>query len=87
MWHVACCTTPLQEQPDEKSYVIQLPCAVLPHSSKHEIGIVQPAKEVWHEHCVALQVSETLLEQVYDCFHLTDFMGSDHCPVGLVLRH
>lgn len=32
-------------------------------------------------------VSETLLEQVYDCFHLSDFMGSDHCPVGLVLRH
>ena len=33
-----------------------------------------------------LQVSQPLLEQVYDCYHLTDIMGSDHCPVGLVLK-
>ena len=63
---------------------------VLPSDSpqaKHGIDIVQSATEACHDHCVALQVSETLLEQVHDCFHLTDFMGSDHCPVGLVLRH
>lgn len=36
--------------------------------------------------CAALQVSEPLLEHVHDCFHLVDFMGSDHCPVGLVLK-
>ena len=81
IWRVA------PEQPDEKSCVGQLFRTVLPPSSKHAIGVVQSAKEVCHDHCVALQVSETLLEQVYDCFHLTDFMGSDHCPVGLVLRH
>ncbi len=33
-----------------------------------------------------MQVSQALLDQVHDCFHLTDFMGSDHCPVGLVLK-
>ncbi len=80
-------TTSLQEQPDETSHIEQLPCTAIRPSSNCEIGIVHSAKEVCHDHCVALQVSETLLEQVHDCFHLTDFMGSDHCPVGLVLRH
>ena len=33
-----------------------------------------------------LQVSEPLLAQVHDCFHLKDTLGSDHCPLGLVLK-
>lgn len=33
-----------------------------------------------------LQVSEPLVAQVHDCFHLKDTLGSDHCPVGLVLK-
>lgn len=33
-----------------------------------------------------LQVSEGLLKDVHDCFHLTETLGSDHCPIGLVLK-
>lgn len=32
-----------------------------------------------------VQVSEELMHSVHDCFHLTDTLGSDHCPIGLVL--
>ena len=32
-----------------------------------------------------VQVPEALVEQV-DVFHLPDIMGSDHCPIGLVLK-
>ncbi|KAK9818714.1 hypothetical protein WJX74_001265 [Apatococcus lobatus] len=31
-------------------------------------------------------VSEPLMPQVYDCYHLPSVDGSDHCPVGIVLR-
>ncbi|KAK9845495.1 hypothetical protein WJX81_007950 [Elliptochloris bilobata] len=31
-------------------------------------------------------VSEALAARVHDCFHLPDTMGSDHCPVGIVLQ-
>lgn len=37
-------------------------------------------------HACDVQVSEPLLAQVHDCFHLQDILGSDHCPVGLVLK-
>lgn len=32
------------------------------------------------------QVSESLASQVYDSYHLPDVTGSDHCPIGIVLR-
>lgn len=83
---MACGSTRLKQH-DDKSYVGQLTCTAIRPSSTRGLGIMQSATEVCHYYCVALQVSETLLEQVHDCFHLTDFMGSDHCPVGLVLRH
>ncbi|KAL0479092.1 exodeoxyribonuclease [Acrasis kona] len=31
-------------------------------------------------------VSEHLKDKVHDCFILKDHMGSDHCPIGLVLK-
>jgi hypothetical protein len=34
-----------------------------------------------------LQVSEALWPSVHDCYHLHDVMGSDHCPVGVVLKN
>ena len=30
--------------------------------------------------------SEALESSLYDCYHLPDVMGSDHCPLGLVLK-
>lgn len=34
-----------------------------------------------------LQVSEGFMKRVHDCYHLTDFMGSDHCPLGLIIKN
>lgn len=31
-------------------------------------------------------ISESLHASVHDCFHMPQVMGSDHCPLGLVLR-
>ena len=31
-------------------------------------------------------VSESLWGQVHDCYHLPEVTGSDHCPLGLVLK-
>ncbi|KAG7671027.1 hypothetical protein KSW81_004454 [Nannochloris sp. 'desiccata'] len=31
-------------------------------------------------------VSEKLADDVYDCFHLPQVMGSDHCPLGIVIK-
>ena len=33
-----------------------------------------------------LQVPDALASKVHDVFHLPDISGSDHCPIGLVLR-
>jgi exonuclease III len=33
-----------------------------------------------------MQVPESLVVQVHDVYHLPEMTGSDHCPVGLVLR-
>ncbi len=33
-----------------------------------------------------VQVTEDLMEHAHECFHLPDVEGSDHCPVGIVLR-
>jgi hypothetical protein len=37
-----------------------------------------------HSFCV--QVSESLADKVHDAYHLPDVQGSDHCPIGIVLR-
>ena len=31
-------------------------------------------------------VSQQLQTHVHDCFHMPNVMGSDHCPLGLVLK-
>ena len=31
-------------------------------------------------------VSDRLFERIKDSFILTDVMGSDHCPVGMILE-
>ena len=38
-----------------------------------------------HAAQLCVQVPEALVEQV-DAFHLPDVMGSDHCPIGLVVK-
>jgi hypothetical protein len=37
--------------------------------------------------CAALQVSDSLADQLHDSYTLADVMGSDHCPIGLVVKH
>jgi exonuclease III len=32
------------------------------------------------------QVSPSLADRVHDSFILKDVLGSDHCPIGLVLK-
>ncbi len=32
------------------------------------------------------QVPATLAPRVHDCYHLPDVRGSDHCPIGIVLK-
>lgn len=32
-------------------------------------------------------VSESIADQVHDSYILPDIGGSDHCPIGLVLKH
>ncbi len=31
-------------------------------------------------------VSEKLADAVYDCYHLPQIMGSDHCPLGIIVK-
>ena len=33
-----------------------------------------------------LQVSQALISRVHDSYMLQDVMGSDHCPLGLVIK-
>jgi exodeoxyribonuclease III len=30
-------------------------------------------------------ISDTLVNKAYDAYHLTEYFGSDHCPLGLTL--
>ena len=43
-----------------------------------------------YAHCspgvVLVQVSDSLLPRVHECYHAYDVLGSDHCPVVLVLQ-
>lgn len=32
------------------------------------------------------QVSDALVDKVHDCYHLPATLGSDHVPLGIVLR-
>ena len=33
-----------------------------------------------------VQVSDDLLEAVHDCYIMYEYLGSDHCPCGIIIK-
>lgn len=54
------------------------------HCGALSCSTLKPAPPVC---CAAPQVSDRLADQLHDSYTLADVMGSDHCPIGLVVKH
>lgn len=48
--------------------------------------IFAPIQPTFPVHTLARQVSESLWDRVHECYHVPEQMGSDHCPLVLVMK-